>query len=603
MGVGLDDDGDLNPHGEVCWQRSIRPLNLRDKGRDFNSDSMSKTLDQLRGQFEQALPNIPLMTIVFVAIAAVFATLLNRIDGVPPDAYVIFYRLFLFNDYYGSLAMLAAFVCVLRIAKIQALALHLVQWVGEHPRETCLFAFLLLALGARFVYIAHPLSMDEYVPVMQANAFARGELAMQYPLPLLDQILWQGFRGSFFLLDPTTGTTASGYWPGLAMLMTPFVFVNAPWLLNPLLSVLALALIGDLASNTTSDPQQARSRRGWAMVACIASPVFTVNAMSFYAMPGLLAFNLLFLWLLLRPSQWCAFGAGLAGSMALVLHNPVPHALTAAPCFLWMMADQSRRARLPAFIAGYLPLTVVLGIGWPMLTASLHMARDGVQQIQQSFIDEWVQRAARTFQWPSSETLDARRIATWKVWIWAAPGLALAPLFVRPLLPLTKLLLATFLLTYFFYFLFPADQGHGWGYRYIHPAWAAIPVAASIWITRSQATRTLGAVAVAAGLMATPAFLWQTHQTVAGFLSKRIDPPKDGRWIVFIDTRGAYLHDLVQNPTGRDRVMYLSSQGDDQDEVLMRKQFPFAVREVRDQRGSAWRLPAALPSATDKQLN
>jgi hypothetical protein len=470
--------------------------------------------------------------------------------------------------------------------------MRLAGWVGAHPRATCGLAFVALAAGGRFVYMAHPLSMDEYAPMMQAGAFAQGDLVAHYPVPLLDRMVWGPFRGTFVLLNPATGAAVSAYWPGLALLLTPFVLIHAAWALNAALTALALALIGDFAARTTDDPDRARDRRGWAMLAALASPAFTVNAMSFYAMPGLLAGNLLFLWLLLRPGHRMAFAAGLVGGLTFALHNPVPHTLTAAPCVVWMLVDRDRRRRLPALLAGYLPGVLLLGIGWPLLTASLHVVRAIVaRQPDAGFVANWMEVAHRVFHLPTFDTLEARSYATWKIWIWAAPILALAPFVVRPRDAAMRLLLAAFVLTYLVYFLVPFDQGHGWGYRYIHPAWGVLPVAGGVWFARQGAARTLGAVAIAAGLLATPVFLWETHKTVAGFLERRIEPPEEGRWVVFVDIGSRYATDLVQNVPGRERVIRLISEGDDKDRRLMSEQFPQAVRVLGDERGSAWRLP------------
>jgi hypothetical protein len=539
-------------------------------------------------------PSPSALAIIYVlGFGAVLSTWLNRSGEAPPEAYGIFTRLYFFNDHVESLALLAALLLVQMLPAVQRAVIRLAEWVGAHPRATCGLAFVALAAGGRFVYLAHPQSMDEYVPVMQAGAFARGELTAHYPVPLLDRIVWPPFRGTFVLLDPSTGFAAEGYWPGLALLLTPFFLIHATWALNAALTALALALIGDLAARTTDDPERARDRRGWAMLAALASPAFTVNAMSLYAMPGLLAGNLLFLWLLLRPGHRAAFAAGLVGGFTFGLHNPLPHTLMAVPCLLWMLADRERRRRLPALLAGYLPGLLLLGIGWPMLTASLHFARAiAAKRADAGFVENWVTLIGRIFHLPTADTLEVRSYGTWKIWIWAAPIVALAPFAVRPRDAAMRLLLAAFVLTYLVYFLVQYDQGHGWGYRYIHPAWGALPVAAGVWFARQGGARTLGAIALGAGLLATPVFLWETHETVAGFLAHRIEPPADGRWVVFIDIRGRYNADLVQNVPGRDRVMYLISQGEQEDRMLMTAQFPQAVETLHDERGSAWRLSA-----------
>ena len=42
-----------------------------------------------------------------------------------------------------------------------------------------------------------------------------------------------------------------------------------------------------------------------------------------------------------------------------------------------------------------------------------------------------------------------------------------------------KLLGAALALTFFAYFFFPLDQGHGWGNRYLYSAWFILPLLAA----------------------------------------------------------------------------------------------------------------------------
>jgi hypothetical protein len=208
-----------------------------------------------------------------------------------------------------------------------------------------------------------------------------------------------------------------------------------------------------------------------------------------------------------------------------------------------------------------------------------------------TFVSDWLHRVSHIFYFPSADVIESRGYATWKIWIWASPGLALAPFVIRPRDPALKILLAAFVLTWLFYFLVPFDQGHGWGYRYVHPVWAILPIAGGLWFARNEATRSLGATILAAGLLATPVFFWETHETIAGFLARRIDVPSIGRWVVFVNIAPTYAADLVQNLPGHDRVLYLTSRGDQQDARLMAMQFPHGVMVRHDSRGSSWQLP------------
>ncbi len=330
------------------------------------------------------------------------------------------------------------------------------------------------------------------------------------------------------------------------------------------------------------------------MLMALASPQFTIGAISFYAMPGELALNLLFLWLLLQPSLRLAFTAGMVGGLALAMHNPVPHAMVAIPCVAWLAWDRRRWLRLLSVLVGYVPLVVVLGFGWLAMTHSPEAAPAGADvAARMDFIEGMMKFVGSVLVIPSDGLLTARWYAAWKTWIWACPGLLLLLFVPRARGTAERLLIAGFALTFAFYLFVRFDQGHGWGYRYIHTAWAVLPIAAGLWAASSSKTaRRWAAVMVAAGLLATPVFLWQTRGTIENALSFRITPPATGEWVIFIaqDT-GRYRGDLVQNRPGEMRFLYLASQGEEKDAALMERHFPGAVQVERERRGSAWRIP------------
>jgi hypothetical protein len=179
------------------------------------------------------------------------------------------------------------------------------------------------------------------------------------------------------------------------------------------------------------------------------------------------------------------------------------------------------------------------------------------------------------------------------MWIWACPGLLLVLLVERRRGTGERLLVAAFVLTFLFYMFVPFDQGRGWGYRYIHPVWGALPLVAGLWLAgASDRTRRWGGSMVLAGLLATPLFWWQTNDHIRHELSFRLEPQEAGDWIVFItqDTAGRYKTDLVQNPPGPYHTRYLVSEGAAKDAALMTRYFPGAEKVQQDYRGSMWRV-------------
>ena len=542
-----------------------------------------------------ARPKGLLLLTLLLAIAAPLAMYSGRVPGLGEFDYLIFYRLLFYNDFANSLAMLAGLLIALAVPPLRSLTASLAEWITRHPIKTCLGAFVVLATLARVVYQGFPLAMDEYAPLLQARIFANGDLAITYPRELLDRMVVPGFQGSFILVNHETGQATSGYWPGLALLMAPLAKLGMEWCLNPLLGAAGLWLIGDLARQACGREEA----RGWAMLAALASPQYTINALSYYAMSGLLTLNLLYLWLLLRPGWKHAALAGLIGSFALVLHNPAPHTLFALPCIVWMMTNADGRRRILPLAVGYLPITALLCIGWPLLTSSMGLRPVEVSAAESEFLASWLNKLQRIFIMPNFEILLVRSYAAWKTVIWSAPGLLLVAVITKPASSIQRLLLAAMLVAFAFYLFFPYDQGHGWGYRYLHPAWGLLPVAAGVFATMA-ANRRLASAALMAGLLATPIFLLTTHNTVADAISQQPTPSGKSHNYVFITPHPSrYTVDLVRNyPEDQERVTRMWSEGLEADRALMAGIAPTTVLSFYDNRGSVWLASPARDSET-----
>jgi hypothetical protein len=510
--------------------------------------------------------------------------------------HAIFFRLFAFDDFRAACLTTAVVALVAWVPAVQRAGAALARALSTRPALSITCVFLALAAGTQVVYLDHALSMDEYAPRFQAHAFASGAIGAHWPVEILDRIVLPEFRGYFLFTDPATGLTTSVYWPGLALLMTPLAAFDLEWLVNPALSALALWLIVRLASDLARDPRAG----GWALLFALASPAFAVNAMSFYAMPGLLALDLLFAWLLTRESVVAAGLAGLAGGLALALHNPFPHVLFAAPWLLWLAVDRTRWRRLVAALCGYLPLGAGLGIGWPLTVAHLGIDSAVVADTARGLAEGWRDRLHLIFRLPGYELITVRLDATWKAWIWSCPGLIVLCIMALGRGVKTRwerLLAASLLTTYLGYFLVTFDQGHGWGYRYLHSAWGVLPILAGIFAAQratgpdgSLWQRWCGGLALA-GCLVSPFFMWQVRANIAENVRQRIEVPERGYWVVFVTPqKGLYSGDVIQNFPGRTRVLTLSGHGSAEDQALMARWFPGARRAVDDGRGSAWQL-------------
>jgi hypothetical protein len=535
-----------------------------------------------------------------LCVAACLDTLINRFGDGNPAHYQIFDRLFLFYDCWLAALQIAIVALVWSVPAVRRAGMGLATALGRHPHRAAGATVVVLAFAARIVYRATPFAMDEYVPLAQSHAFAHGRLTWFVPLDLLDRMIPPGFRDYFVAVNPATGEVASMYWPGFAALLAPFTALGLPWLLNPLLAGLSVLLIHRLAPQLLGG----REAAGWAILFALASPVFTVNAISFYSMTAHLALNLLFLLWVLDGRVSRAFLAGLTGGLALNLHNPVPHVLFAAPWLAWLAWDRRRWPALIAVGAGYMPVGLGAGLAWPMLLAAVHprIAQAGPAIAPAAGLWALVQaKFGDAFAVPNMVIVVARLQATWKIWIWSVPGLLiLTGAAARRANPRLLLLGASALLTYAAYWFVPFDQGHGWGYRYLHSAWAALPLLAAAFIVAPRPDRDdaagwreqAGGLAVASLVLATALAFAQVRSVIGQHLAQRIPIPATGRWVEFVayDWR-MYTWDMIQNMPGDSRQLILMSFGAPSDTRLVTARFPGARLVHEDLRGSLWSLP------------
>ena len=520
----------------------------------------------------------------------------------------IFSQLLVQGDALGNLLLLAiafgAFALRNRSAAIQSAILH----VGSRPWLAAAALFPLLCIGTLRVYHNQPLSMDEYAQLFQAKAFAAGRLSGAYPPELLDSLIpWQ-FRHAFFIVSRSTGEIASHYWPGFALLLAPFAWLDIAWAANPLIGALALPVVHRLTREITESDEAA----AWSVVLMLASPVFILSSMSYYAMQASLLCNAVFALLLLQPTPMRAAAAGVVGSIALTLHQPVPHLLFMLPFALWLLAARDRWIALAALVAGYLPLSLLLGVGWQQHVADLlrpvaAAASTGATTAHaQPLLDAVFARVGDALRLPNGAILQARIAGLTKIWTWAAAGLlvlAVAGAVAARGNTRLRLLAAAALTTYFGFFVFPFDQGHGWGYRYFHSAWFVLPILAAAGLRAARGTTASELQGMAAWVVALSCVLanGQRVAEVEGFVRGHLEqvPPlaqpvaRDTRDVVFVDLgAGIYVQDLVQNdPYLRGPRTILVYHGEARAAEIVAQRYPGFVRRSREAWGEWWIAP------------
>ena len=525
-----------------------------------------------------------------VLASALCALFILQYTGFPqePKRVYIFDYLLRLQDLPGA-ALLAGIALAAAWPGLDRPALALVEAIGRRPWATAAVTFVVLCAGQLFIAKDHALAGDEHLVLLQAKAFAAGRLTAQFPPELLFWVVPRPYLDLWLYASPQTGAVVSVYWPGFALLLAPFALLGIPWACNPLLASAALVLIGRLAARLTGAPQAA----GWAMLLTLASPTFTSMALGYFSMTAHLFFNLLYVWALLGRRL---FLAGIAGSFALVLHNPWPHFLFALPWIGWIAWHDGRRALL-RLLAGYVPLTLLIGGGWWLLMREVQgqlwfapPAGDLLFYLQLQLV--------RVFSFPDGATLAKRTAELVKLWLWTIPGLPALMLagwwLARRQMPL-KLFGLAFAATLAGYLFVWFDQGYGWGVRYLHPAFAALPIlgAAAIVALQSEALRRYAAAAALLSLALATPFRWAQ---IGSFMSEQLArrPPfdKGARQIVFVTLNyDYYTQDFVQNdPFLRAPVIFMLSRGRAADEKLLRERFPGARLTHDAPYGQVWRV-------------
>ncbi len=511
----------------------------------------------------------------------------------------IFYVLFRFFDSTAGIVSVLILIAAVAIPG-GTWPRMLLRGVGKHPGLVAVATGLLLSVGTIVVYRNHPLSMDEYAPYFQSEVFAAGRLTGQFPPALLDWLIPPPFQDYFLNVSHATGAVASAYWPSFALLLTPFTLLGIPWACNPCISALTLLVIHRLALHLFKDQESA----GLAVLLTVASPVFFANGISYYSMPAHLLANASYALLLIEPTPRRALAAGIVGSVALTLHNPVPHMLFALPWLVYVAAQPGRVRLLAALAAGYLPLCLLLGVGWFAFSVDLVHRNGGTATAAHGDLGA----VLRTFVFPTRSVLLGWLIGLAKIWLWAVPGLLLlaaAGAWKWRRDARCLLLVASALATLVGYLFVPFDQGHGWGYRYFHSAWLALPLLAAGALTR---TGVGPASASAAALEADEVRTFVVACSVltlivgVGFRSFQIQefivheqgqvPAYTGheRRVAILDTaRSFYGQDLVQNdPFLRGPLTRMMTRGADADARMMSRNFPDMRRVFADEHGTVW---------------
>ena len=473
--------------------------------------------DSLRSRcFRDRWPIVAAVAVqALVAIYLCHLKWVSVIDPPPGGKYfVIFYHLLATLDWVGALLGLMFLIGAFLLPP-QRWVDDVAGWLGRHVRLVAVGVAVGLAGMSIVVHQAYPLTMDEYAPFFQSQVFARGRLAGQWPPQLSPLLVSPVYVGTFLEMSRVTGQACSGYWPGHAILLTPFTFLGIPWAFNPVLAGCAIPLLAAIVRRSFGERAV-----GWAVLFTLASPVFAAYGVSFYAMMAHFTLNLLFAWLLLSPTVPRVAGAGLVGGFALALHNPFPHFVFAMPWLGWLTLRRDRWTRLPVIALCYATVFLPLEVGWRHVKEAIHGNRQATLFVAAAGVADaaagqppvadavalppgatpaapaapaggggvsafvaTIASYLAVIEFPSLDDLWWGRFSSFlRLVAWDAPGLVVLACWGfwrnRHSTP-ARLFALSGLTTFLGYALIAMSGGHGWGYRYFFSAWSCLPLLAA----------------------------------------------------------------------------------------------------------------------------
>jgi len=316
--------------------------------------------------------------------------------------------------------------------------------------------FVVALAGHYLVLSAYDLSRDEQMVSFDATIYRAFRLA--WPVP----VEWRGdipaLNTLFMMPLAHPAAWVSTYLPGNAVLEALLGPLKGPILLG--VSVLALWRVAGRLLGPDQDAQ------GLTLALFLLSGQVIFSAMSRFAMPAHLAFNLVWLWLFLRDSRRSDLAALAVGFCATGLHQPLFHPMFVAP-WLALLLWERRWGRLALFVMGYLAAGL-FWLWWPHLTLSAVTGPDSTLVDAGS---DYVSRLMTTLaQNKDNGTLMAAnllRMAVWThpaMWVLAAIGAVAGRRDGRVLALLGGIVVVLVVMG-----LILPYQGHGFGYRYLHP--------------------------------------------------------------------------------------------------------------------------------------
>lgn len=447
------------------------------------------------------------------------------------------------SDRPATAVIVALVLCAVAAAKAPPMPLA-AKVSRLRPWQLALAALVIASAGVAFVYQSYAFSMDEFMTRLQAQVFAEGRLTGQVPVEW--QWLGRALFHSFADYDEATGQVASNYRPGMAFLYTIFDLFGLGDLVSAFMLAGSVLLAASLARRIWPDTPEAPIV---AALLVATSQQAMAMALTSYAMPAHLFLNLLWLRLFVADTRLGHVLAALVGVFTASLHQVHVHAFFAAPFFLMLVRPWRPWLLLfygLVYLAGHAAVA-----GWD------HWAFGSVSADAGADFADRVDGLARL---PDGQALATVTALVARFFAWQ--NLALLPLLfiafrVGRMPRLLILSAVSILLSLAPYPLLMPDQGHGWGYRYLHGLIANFALLGTAgWVALRQLPqveqrRWRQAVLVSSMLTLLVMFPlrgYQIHRVVAPFHAASDLIASADADVVVVETNGVfYGWDLIRN--------------------------------------------------------
>lgn len=467
------------------------------------------------------------------------------------------------------------------------------------PLLLALAAVLVCAGGVWLVFGGYGFAIDEHWARSDATVIGTGAGMVRIPEA------WRDYAGA---LQPRFARiTPDGWWASEYLPVNAALQYLGGTLASPLLVGVAVIAAADIARRLLPEAPAAPLV---CAVLMVTSSQMLVTGMTPFAMSGHLAFNLVWLWLFLQSDWRAQLAAMVAAMLAIGLHQAVYFPLYAAPFLLEAFLTGRRSAAVvqgAAIGAAFVFWSAWDSVLYTMLGAQPVIVTETGTGTGTGLLFTRAIWLVTQFT-PSNIGLMAInlvRFITWQnVLVLPLVLVAAAGVIRRP--GPWRAMLAALVLTSGAVMVLLADQGHGWGYRYLHGHLGSICLLATYgWyrlppvLRESTGARALFGAGVALSLLLVPLRAWQAASFVAPYARADAVLAAIDADVVLIDApQHSFALDLVRNDPllrNRPKRMFAASLSDEQLARLCRDHSVARFTDADAERFGLDRVPNGLP--------